>query len=321
MKDLSRLERKRDALEADYRIGKITDEEYQMMIDAIEDKKNKSFLKSFKRHVKVIKQLSWKSKSASNMKESYENWTISKAEYNQYLRMNSTYIKKTHHWWTYIVLTLCFVWFLFYRFVYMPNKTYIYVDDFTKIWEPIQKSTSWWFTKFVEWENIRFQYLAEYVITWRVLATAQYWATLVERLLWSWALTDNAIRYRDVWIWWWFLADEDYASRFSRWSYNRFLFPSVESKTDWDYISQKYSWDDIQLHFSHNHLIPKDDHVKRLIRWIKKWEYVQIKWYLVSLLWDKWYELSSSLVRDDSWDWACETILVTDVVRLKEKKE
>ena len=321
MKDLSRLERKRDALEADYRIGKITDEEYQMMIDAIEDKKNKSFLKSFKRHVKVIKQLSWKSKSASNMKESYENWTISKAEYNQYLRMNSTYIKKTHHWWTYIVLTLCFVWFLFYRFVYMPNKTYIYVDDFTKIWEPIQKSTSWWFTKFVEWENIRFQYLAEYVITWRVLATAQYWATLVERLLWSWALTDNAIRYRDVWIWWWFLADEDYASRFSRWSYNRFLFPSVESKMDWDYISQKYSWDDIQLHFSHNHLIPKDDHVKRLIRWIKKWEYVQIKWYLVSLLWDKWYELSSSLVRDDSWDWACETILVTDVVRLKEKKE
>jgi len=321
MKDLSRLERKRDALEADYRIGKITDEEYQMMIDAIEDKKNKSFLKSFKRHVKVIKQLSWKSKSASNMKESYENWTISKAEYNQYLRMNSTYIKKTHHWWTYIVLTLCFVWFLFYWFVYMPNKTYIYVDDFTKIWEPIQKSTSWWFTKFVEWENIRFQYLAEYVITWRVLATAQYWATLVERLLWSWALTDNAIRYRDVWIWWWFLADEDYASRFSRWSYNRFLFPSVESKTDWDYISQKYSWDDIQLHFSHNHLIPKDDHVKRLIRWIKKWEYVQIKWYLVSLLWDKWYELSSSLVRDDSWDWACETILVTDVVWLKEKKE
>jgi hypothetical protein len=292
-----------------------------MMIDAIEDKKNKSFLKSFKRHVKVIKQLSWKSKSASNMKESYENWTISKAEYNQYLRMNSTYIKKTHHWWTYIVLTLCFVWFLFYWFVYMPNKTYIYVDDFTKIWEPIQKSTSWWFTKFVEWENIRFQYLAEYVITWRVLATAQYWATLVERLLWSWALTDNAIRYRDVWIWWWFLADEDYASRFSRWSYNRFLFPSVESKTDWDYISQKYSWDDIQLHFSHNHLIPKDDHVKRLIRWIKKWEYVQIKRYLVSLLWDKWYELSSSLVRDDSWDWACETILVTDVVRLKEKKE
>jgi hypothetical protein len=292
-----------------------------MMIDAIEDKKNKSFLKSFKRHVKVIKQLSWKSKSASNMKESYENWTISKAEYNRYLRMNSTYVKKTHHWWTYIVLTLCFVWFLFYWFVYMPNKTYIYVDDFTKIWEPIQKSTSWWFTKFVEWENIRFQYLAEYVITWRVLATAQYWATLVERLLWSWALTDNAIRYRDVWIWWWFLADEDYASRFSRWSYNRFLFPSVESKTDWDYISQKYSWDDIQLHFSHNHLIPKDDHVKRLIRWIKKWEYVQIKWYLVSLLWDKWYELSSSLVRDDSWDWACETILVTDVVWLKEKKE
>jgi hypothetical protein len=58
MKDLSRLERKRDALEADYRIGKITDEEYQMMIDAIEDKKNKSFLKSFKRHIKVIKQLS-----------------------------------------------------------------------------------------------------------------------------------------------------------------------------------------------------------------------------------------------------------------------
>jgi hypothetical protein len=31
--------------------------------------------------------------------------------------------------------------------------------------------------------------------------------------------------------------------------------------------------------------------------------------------------LKSSLVRDDNWDWACETILVTDVVWLKEKKK
>jgi hypothetical protein len=61
--------------------------------------------------------------------------------------------------------------------------------------------------------------------------------------------------------------------------------------------------------------------VKRLLRWIKKGDYVQIKWYLVALTWDKWYNLRSSLVRDDTWDWACETILVTDVKWLKEKKK
>ncbi len=319
MKDYSWLERKRSELEADYKIGKITEEEYQMVIDAIERKKKKSLWGSFKRNMKVIKQLSWKSEGADNMKESYENWTISLGEYREYLRMNSSYIKKTHHRWTYIMLLLCVVWFLFYRFVYMPNKIYIYVDNLKDISDPVQISMTWWFTRFVDWENVRIDYLAHYVITWRVLATAQYGSNIIEKLL-LWSVVDNAIRYRDVWLWWWFLSDPDYADRFSRWSYNRFLFPSVESKRDWEYISHKYSWDDIQLHFSHNHLIPIDDHVKRLIRWIKKWEYVQIKWYLVSLHWDRWYQLSSSLVRDDSWDWACETILVTDVVWLKEKK-
>jgi hypothetical protein len=58
MKDYSWLERKRSELEADYKIGKITEEEYQMVIDAIERKKKKSLWGSFKRNMKVIKQLS-----------------------------------------------------------------------------------------------------------------------------------------------------------------------------------------------------------------------------------------------------------------------
>ena len=321
MEDLDWLERKRQEVEADFQIGKISEEKYQVMLEAIESKQKKSLWWSFKRSRKTYRQLSWKNSDTKNIQDGYENWLISKAEYNSYLRMNHTVIKKTSNRWTFIFLIFGIVCLFFYWFVYMPNKTYITVKDFSKMWDPIQVSTSWWFTKFVEWENIRIDYLAKYTIRWRVVATAQYWANIIEKLLGSWALTDNAIRYRDVWIWWGFMALDDYAKRFTFGSFNRFLFPGVKSDKDWEYINKKYTWDDIQVHFSHNHLIPSDDHTKRLIRWIKKWDFVQIKWYLVSLHWDKWYELKSSLVRDDSWDWACETILVTDVVWLKEKKK
>ena len=320
MDDLDWLERKRQEVEADFQIGKISEEKYQLLIKAIEWKKKKSFVSSFKRSRKTYRQLSWKDQNIKNIQDWYENWLISKAEYNSYLRMNHSVIKKTNNRWTFIVLVLWVCWLLFYWFIYMPNKSYITVRDFSNMWDPIQIPTSWWFTKYVEWENIRFDYLAKYIIRWRVVATAQYWSNFIEKLLWSFYVTDNSIRYRDVWIWWGFMAEDDYAKRFTFGSYSRYLFPGVKSDKDWEYISKKYNWNDISVHFSHNHLIPKDDHVKKLLRWIKKWDFVQIKWYLVSLTWDKWYKLVSSLVRDDSWDWACETILVTDVVRLKEGK-
>jgi len=316
------LDRKIDEVETDYKLGNISEEEYQSMMDAIESKKKKSTWKSLKNTVNIIKQLRWNTEEIKNMKKWYESWLISKAEYNQYLRMNHSYIpKKKTSLWSYIFLWCWALWYLAYLFLYLPNKTYITVDDFSEMWDPIQVPVSWTITRVIEWQKLKIDLLAKYTIRWRVVATAQYWSNLLEKILWSWYLTDNSIRYRDVWLWWWFLTQDDYVKRFTFDSFNRFLYPKVKSDKDWKYISQDYTWDDIWVHFSHNHLVPVDKRVKRLLRWIKKWNYVQIKWYLVSLHWENWYELKSSLVRDDSWDWACETILVTDVVWLKEKKK
>jgi hypothetical protein len=44
------------------------------------------------------------------------------------------------------------------------------------------------------------------------------------------------------------------------------MFPEIKSMEDWKYISQKYSVRDIELHFSHNHLIPENDKIKKDLR-------------------------------------------------------
>jgi hypothetical protein len=51
------LDRKIDEVETDYKLGNISKEEYQSMMDAIESKKKKSTWKSLKNTVNIIKQL------------------------------------------------------------------------------------------------------------------------------------------------------------------------------------------------------------------------------------------------------------------------
>lgn len=199
-------------------------------------------------------------------------------------------------------------------------KSYEYVDSFDDIPEPIQIPTSWWTTINVDWDIVNVDFLYEYDIKWRVLATAQYWENIFEKALGSAYLEDNLIRYKDVWIWWWFLTQDDYVKRFNWMSLSRFLLPEYKSQEDYLYIKDRFSWEDINSHMSHNHLVPADDRIKKLLRWIQEGQFIHIKWYLVRLYSDRWYQLVSSLTREDMWDWACETIYVTDITRLKEKK-
>ena len=216
------------------------------------------------------------------------------------------------------LLILLFIFFIpFLALAFM--KSYEHVDSFNSIWEPIQTPATWWAVIYVDWETINVDFLAEYDIKWRVLATAQYWDNIFQRAL-GWVYReDNIIRYKDVWIWWGFLTQDDYVKRFKWMSLSRYLLPEYKSYEDYLYIKGRFSWEDINSHMSHNHLIPADSHIQKLLRWIKKWQYIHIKWYLVGLNWNRWYHLVSSLTRDDQWDWACETIYVTDVTWLKEK--
>ena len=198
-------------------------------------------------------------------------------------------------------------------------KPHEYVDNFSNISEPIQTDTTWWVIIEIDWEVINVNFLAEYDIRWRVLATAQYWDNIFQKAL-GWAYReDNIIRYKDVWIWWWFLTQDDYVKRFNRTSLSRFLLPEYKSYEDYLYIKDRFSWEDINSHMSHNHLIPANNRIQKLLRWINEGQYIHIKWYLVGLHWNRWYNLVSSLTRDDMWDWACETIYVTDISWLREK--
>lgn len=193
------------------------------------------------------------------------------------------------------------------------------IDSFDNIPEPIQIPTSWWTSIMVNWDKIRVEFLAEYDLQGRVLAVAQYGGNIFEKLFQAYYLQDNIIRYRDVWIWWWYMAQDDYADRFNWRSIGRWLHPGFKTNEDWYYMFDRFSWEDINRHISHNHLIPANNRIKKLLHWIEKWQYIRIKWYLVGLHGDGWYNLVSSTTRDDMWDWACETIYVTDVSRLKEK--
>lgn len=198
-------------------------------------------------------------------------------------------------------------------------KKYERIDSFDNIPEPIQIPTSWWTSIVVNWDRVRVDFLAEYDLQGRVLAVAQYWWNIFERMFQSYYLEDNIIRYRDVWVWWWYMAQDDYAERFNRRSSGRTLYPGFKTKEDRYYMFDRFSWEDINSHISHNHIIPANNHVKRLLHWIEKWQYIHIKWYLVGLHWDNGYHLVSSTTRNDMWDGACETVYVTDVTRLKEK--
>ena len=204
-------------------------------------------------------------------------------------------------------------------FVLFFMKSYERIDSFDSISEPIQIPTSWWTTIYIDWDTISIDFLAEYDIKWIVLATAQYWDNIFEKAL-GWARReDNIIRYKDVWIWWWFLTQDDYVKRFNRTSLSRFLLPEPKSNDDRIYINDRFTWEDINSHMSHNHLIPANNRIKKLLRWINKGQFIHIKWYLVKLHSDNGYQLVSSFTREDMWDWACETIYVTDISRLKER--
>ena len=200
--------------------------------------------------------------------------------------------------------------------IFKPRE---YINSFDDIPEPTQIPASWWTSIIVNWDEVVVDFLAEYDVQWRVLAVAQYWGNIFERIFKPYYLEDNIIRYRDVWIWWWYMAQDDYADRFNRRSSGRFLYPGVKTYEDYYYMFDRFSWEEINRHISHNHLIPANNRIKKFLHWIEKWQYIHIKWYLVRLHWDNWYNLTSSLTREDQWDGACETIYVTEVSRLKKK--
>lgn len=90
----------------------------------------------------------------------------------------------------------------------------------------------------------------------------------------------------------------------------------ITKMSEW-IIGKKY--DELVTQYSNNHLVPKDQKILAQIKNVKRGDYVKLKGYLVDLILrdtsepSVYYELKSSLTRDDTGDNACEVMYVTDV--------
>jgi len=215
---------------------------------------------------------------------------------------------------------LCLILILPYIVLFLTKKTYEYVDDIDNLQEPIQTAASWWTTMYIHWVDVKIDFLASYDIRWKVISIRDY----------AWTDIEKWLGPRDFVLWWWKMSKQEIIDKF-KWNdlRNRFIYIYVpywnEDRFDQEFdgdIKHNNLWTAI-TQFSNNHLIPANKKIRTLVKKIKEWDVVRLKWYLVYAYWEtnkwKYWRWPSSLVRDD-WDaHSCEIIYVTDVVWLKEK--
>lgn len=224
-------------------------------------------------------------------------------------------------WLLLIVIILILPIFLF----FFAKKPYEYVSNLDNLPEPKQTPTTWWIVKSINWENVHIDFLAEYEIMWRVLAKKSYVEILADNKI------INKIWPRDFTIWWWAFSKKENMDLMKRIEYgNRFVQPVIKEYSDkyFDWFNREFSGDykhgdfwTLGINFSHNHTIWSDEKIRLLLKRIRVWDVIKIKWYLVYVhpeQWN-WWRWPSSLTRTDSWDGACEIIYITDIYWLKEK--
>lgn len=152
-------------------------------------------------------------------------------------------------------------------------------------------------------------YVAEYVLCGRVVDVQLYGGSSIA----------DKLSPKDIGVAWGFLASDESKSKV-KWtsSGNRFLYWNV---SDGSWYQANGGENAMTTHHSNNHLIPANDDVEKLVKKIKKDDYVQVSGYLVKIYWTndegRWFKWNSSTVRNDDGDGACEIIYVTDVKWLK----
>ena len=244
-----------------------------------------------------------------------------KSEFNQKNKKLWVSIKQ-HSKYKYILyFILLFLLSIPYIVLSLIRKPYEYVDNLNNLPEPIQTPASWWVIMNVDWVDVYIDFLAEYDISWRIISIRDYiWADVI-RKLWP----------RDFTIGWWKFWKNEYISKFN-WNDMRDRFIYYRLK-DWNQTRFKEEfweerWQNLPTSFitsfSNNHPIPSNRKIKLLMKKIKEWDIVRLRWYLIYAHretknnWQR-HRWPSSLVRTDTWNGSCEIIYVTDISRLKEK--
>lgn len=176
--------------------------------------------------------------------------------------------------------------------------------------EPIQINVDGSTKKDVDGKQVNINYIASYVLSGKVVDVQEYYGSSLQ----------NKLSPLDVGIAWGFLAED--SDEKVTWTSNGTRFLRWRTK-DMDWYNKHGGEKGIGKYWSNNHLIPSDDNVEKLIKSIKKGDYVKIEGYLVKIRYDgpdgEWFKWNSSTTRNDTGDGACEVIYVTDVVWLKEE--
>lgn len=244
-----------------------------------------------------------------------------------YSEINETYKKRSKRMYNgkfflYVIILLFVAMPLIFR---RAMTKYEYVENIMDLPEPIQGEATGEIIKNVRWVPITIEFLASYDISARVINTWDYIEFDIGNSLWV----------RDFALWWWKFSDPTNIDKLD-WYENSIRagwFSIPRENINW--FNETFPWElldernnvwntNSSLPFSHNHPIASSRKIEQLLRRVKKWDVVRIKWYLVyAHRNEKWVQHSwwpSSLVRSDTWDWACEIIYVTDIKRLKQKK-
>ena len=206
-----------------------------------------------------------------------------------------------------IVLLILLYWVIHIIFQYL-GREYEYIDDYYSIEEPIQIETEEETTLTIDKKELKVKLLFEYEISGYVTATFSYLPISL----------DNKVATKDITVVWGDLLNKDNLK------HAKFLESGDRSVLAYfdEYLMDKY--ENIEYQFSHNHLIPSDKKIKKKIGKIRRGDYIRIKGYLteVSYEGDNYsYSRGTSTTRYDTGDSACESIYVTEVTWLKEKKD
>lgn len=212
------------------------------------------------------------------------------------------------------ILILVFL-IAFVIWIYKNNsvkKEIEYVKYLDSIPNPIQTSTSGKTVKTINGSNIDISFVSTYKASGLVVDVQKYLGINVQ----------NQLSPRDIGLAWGVLSKKESLKKIEWTSLgNRFLH-WVAKDNRW--INKIGGKSVINECFSNNHLIPSDDKTKKLIKSIKKGDYIRVEGYLVNVHISKsdgsYLYWNTSTSRTDSGDGACEIIYVTNVVWLKEQK-
>ena len=185
------------------------------------------------------------------------------------------------------------------------------VDSLENLPEPMQIGTNGVRNVIINGVETHITYVAQYTISGRVVTTRSYgyrpWSPV------------NSVLPRDVGMVWGMLSNKEVDSKISWYTTPRHLWFS--GKNSWaNSIGGRNA---IYYHSSNNHLIPSDENVNKLIKRIKKGDYVKIEGYLVMVKirhWPGFFMMDTSTSRTDTGNGACETIYVTNVTWLKQRQ-